>query len=251
MAAIPFKNREKDLVVAFPQANDVYIVEYPKSGITWLTTILAHLALDASGLDSFEPTFANLRAIIPDIHLGRDIGKPIYSNPPLRFIKSHSAFNPHYKLAVYLVRHPEKVANSYYRYLTARGHIDVDFSAFLRDPKLGIQSWCNHIDSWLAGKPKGGILHLLRYEDLMEDADGQIAFLCKNLGWKVSADKIAEAVRKSSVEAMKASEAIFLSHDPRYRAGFVKSKAVEIPESDKEYIRTTCARQIELLNYDG
>lgn len=241
--------KQKNLVAQPPQSNDVYIVEYPKSGITWLSTILANLAIISSGREDFEVTFANLRLIIPDIHHGIELSSPIYHSPPLRFIKSHAAFQAGYKFSIYLVRHPKSVASSYYRYMEKRGHIDMPFGQYLRDPKIGVKSWCDHVDSWLKGNPKGGILHLVRYEDLLKDALNEIQDLCRNLGWKVTDAMIVEAIEKASVSHMKASENLFVERDPRYQSGFVKSQELNISEEDKQYIEDTCQEQLRLLGY--
>lgn len=242
--------KNNNLVAQPVQSNDVYIVEYPMSGITWLSTILANLALPSSGREDFEVTFANLRLLNPDIHHGTELGTPIYHSPPLRFIKSHAAFQAGYKFSIYLVRHPQKVASSYYRYMGKRGHIDMPFGRFSRDPKIGIKTWCDHVDSWLEGNPKGGILHLMRYEDLLEDSLGELRDLCRNLGWRVTDEMIIDAIERSRVSQMKVSEELFVSRDPRYRSGFVKSQELIISDEDDQYIEETCKTQINLLGYN-
>ena len=224
--------RKKSVVATPPQMNDVYLVEYPKSGITWLSTILANMALQDSGMANFAVTFSNLRFIIPDIHHGTEIGQPIYSSPPLRFIKSHSLFEQRYRYSVYLARHPISVSSSYYRYLTNRSRIDISFGDFVRDKRFGVQSWCEHVDSWLSGPPKGGVLHLLRYEDLSEDPLKTVKRLCENLGWVVEDEAIKTVLAKSSIGEMKRTERIFTDHDTRYAPGFVKGGALDISAPD-------------------
>lgn len=251
LSAVRNRLRRPPSLVATPaQANDVYIVEFPKSGITWISTVIANLALDASGVKDFDVTFTNLRTIVPDIHLGTEIGPTPYTVPPLRFIKSHSGFNPRYKLAIYLARHPLAVFNSYYRYRRRLGHTGLSFSAFLRDDTFGVETWCRHVDGWLTRAPQGGILHLVRYEDMEIDPIAAVGAICANFGWKVSPEKISWAVEKASVGAMKESEALFNSHDPRYEAGFVKGERTAVSSADREYINDTCKSQLQLLGYD-
>ncbi|WP_417273515.1 sulfotransferase domain-containing protein [Celeribacter halophilus] len=242
--------RKKKHPIAQPRsANHVYIVEYPKSGITWLSTILANLALQTSGREDLRVTFANLRMIIPDIHLGQEIGDPVYTSPPIRFIKSHSTFRADYTFSIYLARHPVRVADSYYRYMKNRGRFTGSFSEFIHNRRFGVGSWCEHVDSWLKGPPRGGILHLIRYEDLVKDAIGEIEELCRNLGWFVSRDSIRIAVERSSSEHMRESEELFIKHDPRYSAGFVKGRRTNISKDDEAYILNRCRTQLDMLNY--
>lgn len=251
LSAVRNRLRRPPSLVATPsQANDVYIVEFPKSGITWISTVIANLALDASGVKDFGVTFTNLRTIVPDIHLGTELGPTPYTVPPLRFIKSHSGFNPRYKLAIYLARHPLAVFNSYYRYRRRLGHTGLSFSAFLRDDRLGVATWCRHVDGWLTSPPQGGILHLVRYEDMETDPVAAVGAICANLGWEVTPEKIAWAVEKASVEKMKQSEALFNRHDPRCGPGFVKGIPFDVSDADREYILEACKSQIQLLGYD-
>lgn len=242
--------RAPNLVASPPHPNDVYIVEFPKSGITWLSTMIANLALDASGVKDFDVTFTNLRTIIPDIHLGAELGNMPYTMPPLRFIKSHSEFTPHYKLVIYLARHPLAVFNSYYRYCCRLGYTGLSFSAFLRDEEFGIDNWCRHIDGWLTGAPQGGILHLIRYEDMVTDPMKAVGGICANFGWKVAPEKINWAVEKSSAAAMKESEEIFNRYDPRYGPGFIKGEPLNVNDTDREYILDRAKSQIRLLGYN-
>ena len=46
-------------------SNVIIVSEFPKSGVTWLSFILANLILQDS--DKLKPSFFNLRTIIPEL----------------------------------------------------------------------------------------------------------------------------------------------------------------------------------------
>ena len=155
-----YKQREYNKTTASnPQHNDVYIVEFPKSGITWLSTLLANVALVSSGRKEIA-NFTAAHLYIPDIHLTRNISEPIYHTPPVRLIKSHAKFNPNYLFVILLVRHPLNVMKSYYRYLRELGVNVGDFNNFIQSEKYGIPEWKRHVNSWLTGGVIAQRLHL-------------------------------------------------------------------------------------------
>lgn len=230
---------------------DIYVVEYPKSGITWFNTMLANLALLSSGRDDIKVTFANVRQIIPSIHVGQHVAEPVYSSPPFRFMKSHSVFNINYTFSVYIVRNPINVAKSYYRYLHWLGHIDMDFSSYIRNKRVGIQTWANHVSGWLDSPMRERFLHLVHYEKMEQDAALVLSQLCENIGWEADPEHIKLAVERSQADVMKKQEAFYGQFDPRYEPGFVKSKtSVIISEEDEAYIRSVCTKEMKLLGYD-
>jgi len=72
--------RHQRTTVKNPQHNDVYVVEFPKSGVTWLSTILANMALISSGREEVA-SFTGLQIFVPDIHVTRDVGRVAHRTP--------------------------------------------------------------------------------------------------------------------------------------------------------------------------
>lgn len=233
------------------RANDFYIVEFPKSGVTWLSTILGSMALKASGRAE-SVTFPSSNLYVPDIHLTRSVGPVAYHVPPVRFIKSHAGFNSRYVFVIYLVRHPLSVMKSYYRFLkdlNANPH--ESFDSFCRSRKYGIRAWNAHVESWLGGRNVGQRLHLCRYEDLINDAHSEIMEINANFGWNISAAIIDQAVRDSSMQNMKKSEERYRSHNPRHSMHFVGGGGqFEVAESTVDYIQDEARVSLKLLGYD-
>lgn len=199
--------------------SDLYIVEFPKSGITWFSSILAGSFLQASGI-AIRPSHFNLEQIVCDIHINRDI--PDNRNfPYYRLIKSHAGFNPFYRHVIYLVRNPFSVMNSYYHYMTAHQQFNGNLPEFVRSPKYGIDSWTNHLDSWL--NPKREMkFHLLKYEELKDDAFSAMKALFENLGLLISDEIINTAISMCDFEAMKKSNDLYKQHAPMRIYDFIR-----------------------------
>ena len=74
--------------------SDIYIVEFPKSGITWFSTLIANINLIESHSIQ-RATFYNIQQLVPDIHMNRNVlDSPMWETPKCRFIKSHFEFCP-------------------------------------------------------------------------------------------------------------------------------------------------------------
>lgn len=243
--------RSRKVTAANPLYTDVYIVEFPKSGVTWLSTILSNSALLQSGRPE-TATFGNAHYYVPDIHLSRHIGTPIYDRPPCRLIKSHSTWNPKYNFVIYLVRHPLAVMKSYFRFLNEyNGKVHHDFHRFCTNKRLGVAAWKKHVNSWLTGSVVANRLHLVRYEDLKTDPVAEIMAISQNFGWCLDESKVTEAINLSSMELMKESESFYRRRDPRYTMQFVGGKSdVHVEPKTLRYIQEVCVNELVLLGYD-
>ena len=235
---------------ADPRGSDVYIVEFPKSGVTWLSTILANAALIQSGRPE-RATFYNVNQFIPDVHFYRHVGSPVYQYPPCRFIKSHATWNSNYKYIIYLVRHPVPVMKSYYRMLHELNSNPYDnFHDFCCSKSHGAPAWRSHIRSWLTGSTVSNRLHLLRYENLQASPESEINAINSNLGWHLSGESIRQAVTDSEMEKMKHSEILYKQRNPRHAINFVGGVSdFEVESRTVEYIVSYCVEELKLLNY--
>lgn len=242
--------KHRKLFARDPRAHDIYVVEFPKSGITWLCTLLANMALRESG-SLREVTFYNVQNLIPDVHMckAQNIGESMLPTIGQRLIKSHSYHNPLYQNCIYLVRHPVSVMNSYYRYLNMHPDYQISEKTILSDRRQGVPAWKRHVNGWLRSTDQSRRLHLIRYEDLVSDTVGQLQNLTKNLGWPITQESIDAAVSRSLPGEMKDSENLYKKHNPRYYLNFVKSGSVDLKETSKELIRHECQKELELLGY--
>lgn len=232
-------------------SGDTYIVEFPKSGVTWLTMLIANAF--AIQYDMPETiTFASVRRFIPDLHASR-AEAPRLSPTGLGFYKSHAKFNRNYVSTIYLARHPLRVMHSYQKFrATLDPRTPETLESFIDDPVNGLIAWKQHIRSWLM-TPRDSAqrqLHLVRYEDLIKDTEGVLSDLSINLGWGLSENSIKDAVKRSLREEMQSQENIYRRHNPTHVLDFVGSGQPDLTSKIEEQVRRRCANELKILGYE-
>ncbi len=241
----------RDNVPVTKKNDDIYIVEFPKSGITWLSTIIANVNLLNSNSKQ-QATFFNIQQLIPDIHMTRDVqDSPLWNVPKNRFIKSHAEWCPFYLHTIYIVRNPVSVMNSYYRFCIDRNIYEGTFSDFIRDKNFGVIKWKDHILSW-KNAAMHQRMHILKFEDLRVDTFNVVKELYLNLGIAVSDEIVNKAINMSSLESMKAKEQLLKKYDLFRKEDFVKEGNLKasIQKNDRDYIISVTKDIIQELNYN-
>lgn len=195
----------------------VWLASYPKSGNTWVRYFLY------SYLVGPVPSTAHLARRIPDVHVPGNVqaAEPIDGR---LLVKTHFAWSNAHRFApategfIYILRHPKDslLSNLHYRRLIARNNESMAMindrayaEAFLRergDPLWrvrGFGTWAEHAASWLSSP----IPHLaLKYEDLKADPHTHFRRAIEFLKVPVDEQRLAEAVRASSFDQMRAME---------------------------------------------
>lgn len=233
--------------------SDIFLVEYPKSGITWVSTILANASLISSGREE-RATFASSRHFVPDVHIHNRIGPRLYERPLNRFAKSHDLYNPSYPNIIYIARNPVNVLISYYNYKRMHNSRVPSFWKFCMSNKFGIPAWRKHINSWLKGPVNGRPIFLLKYEDLLLDPENVMQNLSKFYGWNLSPEVINESIRSSSKNLMSSQEQFYSNHNPRHSITFVGKNFEDLSKNElekefKEAILSECNSEAKLLGY--
>ncbi|HAW46763.1 MAG TPA: hypothetical protein DCX34_05930 [Roseovarius sp.] len=234
-------------------SNDFHLVEFPKSGITWLTVLLANMCLRNGG-SSHRATFSSVRSYIPDLDATPDTLAHEFASPQVRFYKSHSSFEAEMAHVIYVVRHPLNVMRSYHRYMTGLDRYSDSLEAFCNHPDFGIEAWKRHVHSWFSTHVNFGnrFLHLVRYEDLLSDTTGELRALARNFGWYFEDDAITRAVDLSSRSEMREQEALARQRNPGYALEFVSAAAYEAaPRSVERRIERSCRDECALLGYES
>jgi hypothetical protein len=184
---------------------------FPKSGVTYLSFLLFYsLFPDESDIHDIEKKY------ILDIHAYPDATFADPNGP--RLIKSHHPYVPQIPVvgstqkAVYLVRHPIDVMASAWDFenLTsggARSTSSPEFRAFVRrwletggDAFPWCGTWVQHVRSWLSQSDVP--VHLVRYEELVDDPERALVAILAFLRMAVPADRVRYAIEKSSMKAM-------------------------------------------------
>ena len=188
-----------------PRPDDVYLVSYPRSGNTWVRTIIARQLYSQRRIRSLE----DLDVLVPDLH--RSVsdearGVSSYLSNSL-VIKSHfpravhrSQSNLGEQKIIYLVRHPRDVVTSYFDYKknVGGGVQEASFEKFVDMFVNGAVwpcSWREHVVSWT--KCKKGSVMVLKYENIKEDTNASIRRIASFLGVSIT-DKEVKRVEKFS-----------------------------------------------------
>jgi len=192
--------RKKNLnLEIFPE--DIFLVAYPKSGITWLRFLIGNY------MSGNECDFSNSHFLIPDIHYNLEYCRSLKSP---RIIKSHMPYTKRYPRVVYLVRDGRDVAVSFFYYLKKYKQIDQDksFSEFLPEFNKGpidrFGSWSRHAESWM--KHSGPNLLIVRYEDLLENTEAELKKILTFCRFDIDDARVTTAIEYSSMDKMRKSE---------------------------------------------
>ena len=85
-----------------PLSNDIYLVEYPKSGITWLCFLISNSIISNENNNSIKATFFNIQQLISDVQMSRDVPiNNLWNTNTPRFIKSHYDYKQDYNNIIY------------------------------------------------------------------------------------------------------------------------------------------------------
>jgi len=241
----------KDVLPNNPMHDDIYIVEFPKSGITWLQHILGNIELGLA--DKKESiTFYNHHKYMPDVHQLR--GMHVHRVLERTFIKSHAEYNPYYYFVIYLVRNPFDVMVSYYNFMCSHGYKN-SFNDFVRSESYGVLNWKAHLKSWNYKKVIAQRIHFIRYEDLIENPFKEVLNLYVNLGVEISEKAIEKAIEKSCLANMSKSESHYKVYNPNYNMSFVgksgkKRRSDIMTKEIEDYIFDSCFEEIKYFYSD-
>lgn len=181
-------------------ANDVFVGEYPKSGVTWMRFLLYET------LTRKPATWVDVNRTIID----RAFAAPVFANGG-RLIPTHEPYAKVYHKAVYLVRDARDVVLSEYTFEKAlglfTGDLDQFIHAFLKGRVNGYGAWHKHVTSWLDASDAGQVsLLVVRYEDMRFDPEAKLAEIVRFYGVSPDAEVIRNAVFNNSLEQMRAKE---------------------------------------------
>jgi len=186
-----------------PKQGDRYLVSYPRSGNTWMRTMLGILINpQADG----NPDFT--RKNIPGITI-RNAEKINKMSGP-RIIKSHTWFRPEIKKAIYLIRDGRDVIVSLYHYYITREDRRRSFPDFIKAYLGGKYGpvWQHNVISWLTqGRDSlGEDLLVIKFEDLKMDPHHQLKTAAMFLDLPYNEDRLAKAIEVSDINRMRKIE---------------------------------------------
>lgn len=201
----------------------VWLASYPKSGNTWVRFLLANYFLGD------VRSSRDVSRAIPDLHVKGQFPPATPWLTPTKghlLAKTHLAFTPAHPAVeqtaglIYIIRHPKDVLLSSLNHRRLEGEEPVKalgpfsdeeyvriFIQGAGDPiwrEMGYGSWTTHAESWLTEKR---FPHLcLRYEELRTDPAAHLRAALGFLGEPVDDVRLAQAVKRSSFEQLRALE---------------------------------------------
>ena len=224
---------------------DKYIVSYPRSGNTWLRTMLAYL------MDPTTISYPKVRdKMLPGVSIRNAFQINRLDSP--RFIKSHTWYRKNIKQAVYIVRDGRDVIISYYHYNITRRGKDICFLRFVKDYMAGRYGhyWHENVLSWLKdGRRKmGDNLLVVRFEDMKRDTEDVLSEVASFLEIPATSRQIVNAVEASSIENMRKLE--------KQRQGPIRNENASFYRGGKtkewkEYFTQSCYEEFTMLSEEA
>jgi hypothetical protein len=245
---------ERSIMPTSPLESDLYLTEFPKSGVTWLSFLIANINL-ALTQQHRVATFFNINELIPDIHVEQRLALPSANGIGFRVIKSHANFTPQYKRVFYIARNPYNVMASYFKFLSSLDIYPGDLEQFVRSKEFGISAWVTHVNGWLDQVSASTSFFLLRYEEMLADTAGVLRKMYGHLGYDLDEALLQLVIGRCSIANMRLDEANFNSSHPKLgKFNFVREvgmqgSRVEITEKLRAYISEEAADTIERLGY--
>ena len=175
--------------------NDIFLVAFPKSGITWLQNLIVGLLY---GIDTQYLPDKLTQDIVPDIY-----EKSFYKRYGLFTIfKSHELPKKEYKRVIYLVRDGRDAIVSYYHYNKNLG-INVSLEEMvLKNKNVFPAPWWQHTQSWINNSFASEIIYV-RYEDLLKQPLVELKRICKFLNIERDNELIQRVIEGNTFELMK------------------------------------------------
>jgi hypothetical protein len=216
--------------IAATEPADVFIVAFPKSGMTWFQNLVVGTIY---GLDAEQVPDTLVQDLVPDVAYKQSYKR--YRTP--MFFKSHHLPRPEYRRVVYLLRDGRDALVSFWHHLGALKQQlgPVDFLRMVQEGTHLPCKWQCHVAEWQAN-PFGAETLIIRYEDLQVAPVRELVRFCAFVGEAREPALLARVAEKCSFAAMRQREQRFgwdnanwPKDQPFVRRGVVGSYKDEMP----------------------
>lgn len=192
---------------------DVFVIGYPKSGVTWLTRLVAEvLRAPVAGFWKQGKWHHDIASIgTEDRQSYYRVFKAHHTLPDLR---RHLVPWPNPARMIYIVRDPRDIAFSARAYFSHHSaHLpdatEKEVARIIRDgerPDLDLVPWAMHVNQYVEG-----YIPFVRYEHLLKAPRAYLAEVLRRIGLETTVDQIDAAVRAQEFSAKKAE--LLRGHD--------------------------------------
>ena len=181
------------------RTDDILLGSYPMSADIRTTFLIANVLFPNA-----EIGYRNLHKFALDSQLTvkRDFDRA--ARP--RLIQSHATFDPRYRRVIYVVRDPRDIALAQYYDAARPRRLDASsISEFMErflsgDLNRFTGTWAENVGSWVAARANHPGFLLVRYEDMLSDAAGEMARVSAFAGLEMGRERIELAVKRSSAD---------------------------------------------------
>ena len=177
--------------------DDRFLASFPRSGSTWLRTILVNIMVPGANSD---PDVFN--AVIPGVSIRH--APAIRRLPSPRLIHSHTCCRREISRVVYTVRDGRDASISFYHYLTTRRGISMPFDKWFAKYERHEYgpTWDEHVRSWFVAGARtlGDNLLIVRFERMKAEPIATVIDICGHLALEADVAQVASAVEKACIE---------------------------------------------------
>jgi hypothetical protein len=184
---------------------DIAIASFPRSGNTWVRSVIYELETGAP-----PKALSDIDFVVPDVHITTPRWK--LRRAERYVVKTHDPLRirHRYARAVYVIRDVRPSLASYHRYLQKSVNLKAPMETFFVDALIGRYwpcSWYEHVTSWTASPCADGLdVSVIRYEDLVGGSRGAFETLLTGLGHNDKFERIPSLIERHSMEQMKRRE---------------------------------------------
>lgn len=227
---------------------DVFIVGFPKSGNTWMQSLITMLVY---GIHNDVMSDKMAQFFVTDMHYSkyyRRFGKTTY-------FKTHGLPTAQYKKVIYIVRDGRDAILSYYQ-MNKKQNKDVSLQDMILDGKEVFPcSWDEHVRIWMKNPYHANILWI-RYEDLLANGLQELKKISVFLGLERSSDQIKNTMEGCEISKMKNREKFFglynktwKSSESFFGSGKVGSHLQELPKALINSFNERSYNELRQFNY--
>ena len=232
---------------------DIFLVAFPKSGITWLQSLVAGLQY---GIDTEFLPDKLVQEIVPDIY-----DKKYYKRfGDIKIFKSHELPQESYKRVIYLVRDGRDAMVSYLHF-NHKWNINVTLEEMIKENKNVYPApWWQHVKAWTENPYNSEILYI-RYEDLLENTAKELKRICEFIGIERDDELIKRIATGSTFDKMKQKAKKYdgLGHSrwqgekgqEFFRKGKSGTYKEEMPENLIEYFTEKAYQELKQYGYEA
>jgi hypothetical protein len=184
------------------RASDIFIVSYPRSGVTWLRTVIAN------AIKTEEMTLKLLKdnPYIPDVNSEWFQKKSLEGYDALsapRIFTVHAQYQSVFSKVIYIVRDVRDVLVSYYHWnKSVRSDFDMSMNDFVLIDNHWPCRWDDHVIGWLSKNKEIPII-TIKYEDCLTDIFREVANVFEFFDIPYEKDRLMRAVNLCTFNSMK------------------------------------------------